>query len=71
MMNEKEFFDKIDTPKLGTIIDEDMGKIHGVGTFMEPPIKFVAMRYTFQDDNGTQISEEFKHKDYFEEKSDD
>ena len=60
-MEQKEFFDKIDTPKLGTIIDKDTGI----------DLKFVAMRFTFQDENGTKISTEFKHEDYiYDEETD-
>lgn len=69
-MEEKEFFDKIDTPKLGTIIDKAMG-IDGIMTMMNSPMKFVAMRFTFQDEDGTKISTEFKHEDYIEEEGDD
>ena len=69
-MEQQEFFDKIDTPKLGTIIDKDTG-IDGIVNLIGSPVKFVAMRFTFQDKNGTKISTEFKHEDYIEDESDD
>ena len=47
--------------KLGEVCDKDL--MEGI---MEAPNKLVAIGYTFQDKNGTQMEAKLKHKDFEE-----
>jgi len=52
--------------KIGEINNENM--MNGI---MEAPNKLVAIGYTFQDKNGTQMEAKLKHKDFIEDDEDD